>query len=89
MFKKTIDCLGRNYNEIISEWKYITKVKNADIICLDNKVLFYSRKFKSKGETGKLMEEQFVNFLLFTADQERKKIEKSRRKGLKMQSLRV
>ena len=32
---KSIDRLGRNYNEILQEWKYITKDKKVDIKILD------------------------------------------------------
>lgn len=39
---KSIDRLGRNYSEILEEWRYITKVKNADIKiyirCLSNRI---------------------------------------------------
>ena len=36
---KSIDRLGRNYNEILQEWKYITKEKNVDIKILDMPLL--------------------------------------------------
>ena len=33
----SLDRLGRNYDDIITEWKYITRTVNANIICLDTK----------------------------------------------------
>ena len=36
---KSIDRLGRNYNEIIEQWRIITKIKCADIIVLDMPIL--------------------------------------------------
>ena len=36
---KSIDRLGRNYNEILQEWKYITKDKKVDIKILDMPLL--------------------------------------------------
>lgn len=36
---KTIDRLGRNYNEIIEQWQQITKQKQADIVVLDMPLL--------------------------------------------------
>ena len=36
---KSIDRLGRNYDEIIEQWRIITKEKNADIIVLDMPLL--------------------------------------------------
>ena len=32
---KSIDRLGRNYDEIIEQWRYITKELSADIVILD------------------------------------------------------
>lgn len=32
---KSIDRLGRNYDEIIEQWRQITKVKKADILVID------------------------------------------------------
>jgi len=54
-----LDRLGRDYDGIISEWKYITQELNADIFCLDNETLFDSRKFKTMGDFGKVMEDNF------------------------------
>ncbi len=56
-----LDRLGRNYDGIIGEWKYITRELNADIIILENQSLFDSRKFKEMGDMGKLMEDQFLS----------------------------
>ena len=39
---KSIDRLGRNYNEILQEWKYITKDKKVDIKILDMPLLHQS-----------------------------------------------
>ena len=36
---KSIDRLGRNYEMIIEEWTYITKVINCDIVVLDMDLL--------------------------------------------------
>jgi DNA invertase Pin-like site-specific DNA recombinase len=77
-----LDRLGRNYDEIISEWKYITRELNADIIVLENEALFDSRKFKSMGDMGKLMEDQFLSLLAYVAEQERKKIRQRQAEGI-------
>lgn len=37
--------MGRNYDEVISEWKYIARELQADIVVLENETLFDSRKF--------------------------------------------
>ena len=36
---KSIDRLGRNYDEILEQWRIITKEKGADIIVLDMPLL--------------------------------------------------
>lgn len=64
--------LGRNYDEIISEWKDITRNINADIVVLENETLFDSRKFKAMNtddsKLGSLMEDQFLSLLSYVAD---------------------
>ena len=39
VYIKSIDRLGRNHEEIIEQWKVITKEKNADIFVLDFSLL--------------------------------------------------
>jgi DNA invertase Pin-like site-specific DNA recombinase len=77
-----LDRLGRNYDEIIKEWKHITREINADIVILENEFLFDSRKFKSMGDMGKLMEDQFLSLLAYVAEQERKKILQRQKEGI-------
>jgi len=78
----SLDRLGRNYDNIITEWKHITRIINANIVCLDNETLFDSRKFKSMGDIGKLMEDQFLSLLSYVAEQERKKIKQRQAEGI-------
>ncbi|MCE3202692.1 recombinase family protein [Paenibacillus sonchi] len=73
LYLDALDRLGRDYDGIIHEWKYITREINADIICLENEALFDSRKFKNMGDIGKLLEDQFLSMLAYVAEQERKK----------------
>ena len=77
-----LDRLGRNYDGIIDEWKYITRILNADIVILENETLFDSRKFKAMGDMGKLMEDQFLSLLSYVAEQERKKIKQRQAEGI-------
>lgn len=73
LYLDALDRLGRNYDGIISEWKYITREVGADIIVLENESLFDSRKFKAMSDLGKLLEDQFLSMLSYVAEQERKK----------------
>lgn len=82
LYLDSLDRLGRNYDGIINEWKYITRKLNADIVCLDNEILFDSRRFKSMGDLGKLLEDQFLSLLSYIAEQERSRIRQRQREGI-------
>lgn len=77
-----LDLLGRTYDGIIAEWKYITREISANIVILENETLFDSRKFKEMGDMGKLMEDQFLSLLSYVAEQERLKIKKRQAEGI-------
>ncbi|MEB1789827.1 recombinase family protein [Acinetobacter baumannii] len=78
----SLDRLGRTYEGVIKEWKHITRELNADIVVLENPTLFDSRKFKSMGDMGKLMEDQFLSLLSYVAEQERNKIRQRQAEGI-------
>jgi DNA invertase Pin-like site-specific DNA recombinase len=82
VYVDALDRLGRDYEGIIKEWKEITRELGADIVVLENETLFDSRKFKSMGDMGKLMEDQFLSLLSYVADQERKKIRQRQAEGI-------
>jgi DNA invertase Pin-like site-specific DNA recombinase len=84
VYLDALDRLGRDYDGIISEWKYITREINADIVCLDNETLFDSRKFKTMGDLGKLLEDQFLSMLAYVAEQERKKNRQRQAEGIEI-----
>ncbi len=39
LYIKSIDRLGRNYSEILEQWRYLTKIKKIDIVVLDMPLL--------------------------------------------------
>ncbi|MCM3394857.1 MULTISPECIES: recombinase family protein [Cytobacillus] len=82
LYIDALDRLGRNYDAVINEWKYITRELKADIVILENETLFDSRKFREMGDMGKLMEDQFLSLLSYVADQERKKIKQRQAEGI-------
>ncbi|MFW9335653.1 recombinase family protein [Paenibacillus polymyxa] len=84
VYMDALDRLGRDYDGIIAEWKYITREINADIVCLDNEALFDSRKFKMMGDLGKLLEDQFLSMLAYVAEQERKKNMQRQAEGIEV-----
>lgn len=81
-----LDRLGRTYEEIINEWKYITRTINADILILENETLFDSRKFKAMNtedsNLGTVLEDQFLSLLAYVAEQERKKMLRRQKEGI-------
>jgi len=84
LYLDALDRLGRDYDGIIREWKYITRDLNADIVVLENETLFDSRKFRSMGDLGKLMEDQFLSLLSYVAEQERKKNKQRQAEGIEV-----
>ncbi|MNW49709.1 putative transposon Tn552 DNA-invertase bin3 [compost metagenome] len=84
VYMEALDRLGRDYDGIIAEWKFITREINADILCLDNEALFDSRKFKMMGDLGKLLEDQFLSMLAYVAEQERKKNRQRQAEGIEI-----
>lgn len=65
---KSIDRLGRNYSEIQSEWRKITKRKRADIIVLDRPFLDTTQ---SKDLLGTFISDLVLQLLSFLAENER------------------
>lgn len=84
VYLDALDRLGRDYDGIIREWKEITRDLGADIVVLENESLFDSRKFKSMGDLGKLLEDQFLSMLSYVAEQERKKTKQRQAEGIEV-----
>lgn len=76
---KSIDRLGRNYSEILEEWRYITKVKNADIKILDMPLLDTT---VGKDLTGTLIADIVLQLLSYVAQSERESIRKRQKEGI-------
>lgn len=82
---KSIDRLGRNYNEILNEWKYITKTKNVDIKILDMPLLDTDQ---NKDLIGTLIGDIVLQLLSFVAENERINIHQRQAEGIKAAKLR-
>ncbi len=82
LFIDSLDRLGRNYEAVKDEWKYITRELNADIVALDMDGVFDSRRFKAQGDIGKFIEDMMLTTLSWVADQERKKIRVRQAEGI-------
>jgi DNA invertase Pin-like site-specific DNA recombinase len=82
---KSIDRLGRNYSEIIEQWRIITKVKNADIIVLDMPILDTSA---NKDLLGTLISDLVLQLLSYVAQNERENIMQRQAEGIAAAKLR-
>lgn len=84
LYINNLNNLGRTYDDIIREWKHLTKTLRADIVALDEGDLFDSRKFREMGDIGKLMEDQFLALLSFFAKQEHERLKEEHYEKLSM-----
>ena len=66
---KSIDCLGRDYNMIIDEWRLITKEKEADIMVIDMPLL--DTRIEGNNLVGKFISDIVLQVLSFVAQNER------------------
>jgi DNA invertase Pin-like site-specific DNA recombinase len=76
---KSIDRLGRNYNEILEQWRLITKEKNADIVVLDMPIL---NTAKNKDLLGTLISDLVLQLLSYVAENERVNIRQRQAEGI-------
>ena len=76
---KSIDRLGRNYDEIIEQWRIITKDKQAAIVVLDMPLLDTRQ---GRDLTGTLIADIVLQLLSYVAQTEREFIRKRQAEGI-------
>lgn len=76
---KSIDRLGRNYEEIIEQWRYITKEIGADIVILDIPILNTN---SHKNLIGTLVSDIVLQLLSFVVQNERENIRQRQAEGI-------
>lgn len=76
---KSIDRLGRNYQEIMEQWRIITKEKKADIRILDMPLLDTT---KTKDLLGTFISDVVLQLLSFVAENERDNIRQRQAEGI-------
>lgn len=79
---KSIDRLGRNYDMIITEWKDITKVIEADIYVIDFPLL--DTRIDNRNLVGKFISDIFLQVLSFVAQNERENIKIRQAEGIRI-----
>ena len=80
LYIKTIDRLGRNYQEIVNEWMEITKKIKADIVVLDMPLLDTR---KQKDLLGSFVSDLALQILSYVAQQELEFNQQRRSEGIK------
>lgn len=79
LYIKSIDRLGRNYEEIIEQWRHLTKEKKIDIIVLDMPLLDTRR---GKDLMGTFLSDIVLQVLSFVAENERSNIRQRQAEGI-------
>lgn len=79
LFIKSIDRLGRNYDDLIDQWRYITKEKGADIVVIDLPILDTRRE---KNLLGTFISDLVLALLSYVAENERLNIKQRQAEGI-------
>lgn len=79
LYIKSIDRLGRNYEEIQNQWRILTKEKKIDIVVLDMPLLDTRR---GKGLVGTFLSDIVLQVLSFVAENERTNIRQRQAEGI-------
>ena len=79
LFIKSIDRLGRNYQEIQKEWQEITTELKTDIVVLDMPILD-TRKYKDT--MGNFISDLILQVLSYVAENERTNIRQRQAEGI-------
>ena len=82
---KSIDRLGRNYEEILEQWRKLTKEKGVDIIVIDMPLLDTRNK---NDLTGTLIADIVLNLLSYVVQTERESIRQRQAEGIAAARLR-
>lgn len=82
LYIKSIDRLGRDYEEILEQWRYLTKVKDIDLIVLDFPLL--DTRNQVNGITGKFIADLVLQVLSYVAQVERENTKQRQAEGIKI-----
>ena len=79
LYIKSIDRLGRNYEEILEQWRILTKEKKVDIVVLEMPLLDTRR---GKDLMGTFLSDVVLQILSFVAENERSNIKQRQAEGI-------
>lgn len=79
LYVKSIDRLGRNYEDLVEQWRIITKEKGADIVVADMPILDTRHE---KNLLGTFMSDIILALLSYVAENERTNIRQRQAEGI-------
>ncbi len=79
LYIKSIDRLGRDYGEILEQWRVLTKEKGVDVVVLDMPLLDTRR---GKDLLGTFLSDIVLQVLSFVAENERSNIRQRQAEGI-------
>ena len=79
VYIKSIDRLGRNYQDVVEQWQFLTRVKKVDIVVLEMPLLDTRR---GKDLMGTFLSDIVLQVLSFVAENERSNIKRRQREGI-------
>lgn len=85
LYIKSIDRLGRNYDEILEQWRLLTKEKQIDIVVLDMPILDTRR---GKDLMGTLIADLVLTLLSYVSESERHNIKNRQKEGIEAARIR-
>ncbi|MCR1917960.1 recombinase family protein [Frisingicoccus caecimuris] len=83
---KSIDRLGRNYEEILLQWRMITKEKRVDVVVLDMPLL--DTRKSGSDLTGTFVADLVLQILSYVAQTDRENIHQRQMEGIAAAKLR-
>ena len=83
---KSIDRLGRNYDEILEQWRIITKERKLDVVVLDMPLL--DTRQRGRDLTGTFVADLVLQILSYVAQTERENIRQRQKEGIAAAKLR-
>lgn len=78
----SIDRLGRNYDEILQQWRVITREKSVDIVVLDFPLLDTRARMEGQDLTGRFVADLVLQILAYVAQTERENIRRRQAEGI-------
>lgn len=79
LYIKSIDRLGRDYKEILEQWRVLTKEKRVDVVVMDMPLLDTRR---GKDLMGTFLSDIVLQVLSFVAENERENIRQRQMEGI-------